>query len=101
MITYINSEKLNEIGNSVVSLASDYDVQINKLFKRLTSVPTVTKEWVGNQANNYFNNISLDKSDFLNVGNQIRNYGKYLIDAAQDIERQIKNNANEETKRKY
>lgn len=98
-ITYIDTNKIEEIGNDIIALATEYQVEINKLFKRLNEVPTVTREWVGQSANKYFNLIALDKNDFLTVGNQLRNFGKQVTNVAESFNRQIKTNADEERKK--
>ena len=38
----------------MISLVNDLNTEINNLFNRFSEVPSVTKEWVGQQAQFYF-----------------------------------------------
>ena len=60
----------------------------------MSEVPYNTKEWVGNQSIKYFNLIALEKSDYLEFGEKIKSFGKKILDDAQSIDTQIKNNEN-------
>lgn len=97
-VTYIDTSKIESIGNDIIKLSSDYQVEITRLFQRLNNVPTVTKEWVGQQANRYFDIVSFDKNDYIEFGNQIKRFGKEILNIADSFETQIKKNADEESR---
>lgn len=77
-VTYMDTVKVEEIERDLIKLANEYNDKITRLFRRLMDVPSVTKEWVGNQSNYYFNVISSDKSKFLNFGNNLRDVANKL-----------------------
>ncbi|MBQ6841575.1 MAG: hypothetical protein IJO63_05650 [Bacilli bacterium] len=96
MVSNINSQKMKESASNIVKLATEYEMEITKLFKRFSEVPTVTKEWVGGEAEKYFNIVSFEKSDYMNVGSQLRSYAKQISTIADDFERQAKLNREDE-----
>lgn len=98
-VTYIDTNKIQSIGTDIIKLSTEYQVEINRLFKRLNEVPMVTREWVGQQANKYFNIIAFDKNDYLEFGEQIKRLGKEVLKIADSFEVQIKKNADEESRR--
>ena len=77
-VTYMDTAKVEEIKEELVKLADEYNDIIAKLFQRLGNVPNTTKEWVGNQANYYFNTISPDKTKFLSFSNNLRDIANKL-----------------------
>lgn len=72
-VTYMDTVRVDEISKELKRLADEYNKTITKLFTRLSEVPRISKEWIGNQADYYFNTIASDKSDFLSFGNNLRN----------------------------
>lgn len=95
-ISYINTEEVKNIAKDIVSLANDLDYEFNNLFKRFSDVPTVTKEWVGNQANYYFNHIEKDKKQYMDFSNEIRNIGKKIDEDVNQIQSSINMNNSDE-----
>lgn len=96
-IKKINTEKIREISDDVIVQSNQFEILINKLFKRFSEVPYNTKEWIGDKSELYFKTISLDKSEYINFANEIRNFGKVLKDNCNDIEETIeKTQKNEE-----
>lgn len=77
-ISYINTNEVQNIADEVVKLSTDLETEFNNLFRRLSNVPDVTKEWVGNQSEYYFSSISRDKDLFINFSNKIKNVGNEL-----------------------
>lgn len=77
-ITYVNTTEIESIASDLISLSNEYIDEINKLFVRLSEVPSETKEWTGTQANKYYNVISSDKQSFLEVGNKMRYIGNKI-----------------------
>ena len=90
-ITYVDTDELSSLVTDINALVQEYNREINRLFTKFSNVPTVTKEWVGDSAEYYFSNIMLDKSDFLNFGNQLYEYTKYLNTICSSVHSRVKN----------
>ena len=59
------------------------------MFNMFAAVPYDTKEWVGNQSDKFFDLVALEKDDFINFGDRIREYGEKLNKDVEDIESTI------------
>lgn len=95
-ITYVNTEEVNDIARDIMDLSQELNDEINNLFSRFADVPMVTQEWIGNQANYYFNRISSDKKQYTEFIGKIRNIGNELNKNVYEIDSCIrKNNDNE------
>lgn len=88
-IEYAETKQIKNIADSIITLANDYNLEINKLFNMFAAVPYDTKEWVGNQSDKFFDLVALEKDDFINFGDRIREYGEKLNKDAEDIESTI------------
>ena len=95
-ISYVNTTEVENISKDLISLANEFASEINSLFNRLSEVPIVTGEWVGNQAQFYFNKISTDKNQYIDFANKIKEIGYKLNKDMNEIELCItKTNNNE------
>lgn len=72
MISYADTEEMREISKQLTTLANELDETFTALYARLSNVPNETKEWVGNQAEYYFETISNDKSDCQKIAERIK-----------------------------
>ncbi len=97
-VTYIDTKRAKDISKNIVDYANEYNVLINKLFKRLTEVPYITREWVGQTSEKYFKYVALEKSDFLDFGDQLKSYGVKISKDVDLIEDRILKNNKEEKK---
>lgn len=88
-IEYAETKQIKNIADSIITLANDYNSEINKLFNMFAAVPYDTKEWVGNQSDKFFDLVALEKDDFINFGDRIREYGEKLNKDVEDIESTI------------
>lgn len=88
-IEYAETKQIKDIANSIISLANDYNSEINKLFNMFAAVPYDTKEWVGNQSDKFFDLVALEKDDYINFGNRLREYGEKLNNDADEIENTV------------
>ena len=95
---YIDTDKMYDVGNEIVNLATEYELEITRLFKRLNNVPYITKEWVGNQAEKYISIVALDKNEYMDFGEAIKEYGKSLKKCSQMLNEEIINMKNKEYK---
>ena len=64
MISYIDTAKVENIANDLSTLADELESEFDSLFKRLSGVPDITREWVGDQAKFYFNSTQNDKTHY-------------------------------------
>ena len=71
-IEYAETKQIKNIADSIISLANDYNSEINRLFNMFAAVPYDTKEWVGNQSDKFFDLVALEKADFISFGDRIR-----------------------------
>lgn len=95
-ISYMNTTEVESIANDVISLANDFNTEINNLFKRFSDVPYVTREWVGNQAEFYFNRVSNDKKQYIDFANSLKSVGNKLNSDAYETKNCINKNYEQE-----
>lgn len=100
-ITYINTNEVESIANDLINLSNEYIDEINKLFVRLSEVPSETKEWTGTQSNKYCSVISRDKQSFLEVGNRLRYIGNKIKNDSMEVTNCVNKNFIDEGKRGY
>ncbi len=98
-ITYINTQEVANISKDIISLTDDLNREFTNLFTRFSGVPTITKEWVGNQASIYFDKVASDKQQYINFCNQIRNIGYKLTNNLYEVQNCINKNNTEEWKK--
>ena len=89
-ITYVDTDRLRDIASKIETHTNDYEREVNSLFKRFEEVPYSSKEWVGNQSEEYFKRVAMDKSNFIEIANMLRKYVKKINDDADRIEDDIK-----------
>lgn len=83
---YVDTIKLKESGNEIIKLSNEFNSNVNDLFDRLVKIPTVSLEWVGESALEFSRIANVEKIDYINLKNNLYNYGKFLIDTAEEIE---------------
>ena len=83
----IDTRKIREAGISMINLANELGSNINDLFERLEKIPTVSCEWVGESAMEFSRIANAEKIDYVNLKNNLYNYGKFLVNTAEDMER--------------
>ena len=90
MISYIYTERVNDIAGELILAAEKLSQEFTALFKRLEEVPSVTKEWTGNQADFYFSEVVLDKQQYMLFVDTLRRIGEGLKAEATNAEAGIK-----------
>lgn len=95
-ITYINTTELEEIAKQLIEYAGDFESEINSLFTRFSDVPYITKEWVGNKSEFYFNRIGNDKQKYITFANNLRQIGYEINKVVSDTQNCMARNDNEE-----
>ncbi len=96
-VTSVDTESVRQICNDINDIVTEYEVEITKLFKRFSEVPYVTKEWVGNKSEEYFNHILLEKADYMTFGEEIKKYKRKIKDDMDNIEDTISTNSKNES----
>ena len=92
MIKYVDTNELGSISRELQKAANDLDFEFNAIFKRLEDIPTVTKEWVGNQAEYYFNRALLEKKQYTMFVDGIRKLGEEISTEASTMQEHINSN---------
>ena len=90
-VSYIDTQSVKEISLNIIGCANEYEILINKLFKRFSEVPFTTMEWTGGRAEEFFNYVAIDKNEFINFGKKIRNLGKKISNDADYMDSRISN----------
>ena len=96
-ISYVNTQELDNVGSELVSLAQELEKKFTSLYNRLSSVPNVTKEWVGDKAVFYFNRVKEDKQSYMNFAQKIKDVGFMIKNNAAQIQNTINNNYKKES----
>ena len=84
-----NTDEMRRIATELNTLANSYLEAINKMYQRISEMPTVTKEWTGNQAQRYASIVSNDKSSMTEIGTKIKQFAKIINDDANQIDTQV------------
>lgn len=92
MISYVDTDEVNSIAREINDATSDLEAEINNLFKRLAEVLTVTKEWMGGQAEKYFAKTESDKRTYDQAVLQLRDFSQELSREAGRVEANVKEN---------
>ena len=77
-IEYAETKQIKNIADSIISLANDYNSEINRLFNMFAAVP-----------DKFFDLVALEKADFISFGDRIREYGEKLNNDVNDIENTV------------
>ena len=88
-VTYFNSTEIESIAKDIYELSYQFEDEINRLFKRFEDVPTVTKEWIGNKSNYYFNSIALDKKYYTDFAESLRQISYNLNNTVNEVNKCI------------
>jgi len=101
MITKFDTNKVDEIKTDLNNLADEYTALITKFFKRMEEIPTITREWIGNQAEYYFGTVSREKINYVNYGILLKNIPTKLGNDLDQISNQINKVIKREEEAKY
>lgn len=82
----IDTNLLNEYGKDFENLSYSYFAIINKIFNRISGMPTSTGEWVGESAQRFARNASVDKKQYTDFYRVARQYSTYLINASTKVD---------------
>lgn len=96
-ISYVNTIEVENIQKELILLANEFNDEINKLFLRFSEVPTITKEWVGNQAVYYFRKAASDKQQYNDFANKLKDIGYKLSMDMYEVKSCLNKSLNEES----
>ncbi len=98
-ISYINTTEVEDISKDLISLVNELNTEINNLFTRFSEVPSITREWVGNQAQFYFQKVASDKAQYTDFIGKLRDIGYKLSTDVYEVQMCINKNNNIETQK--
>ena len=82
----VDTAKLNESGQDIITLAMELNEELDALFSRISNMNTKTFEWVGGASNEFVRRTNLEKIQYKKVVNTLKKYGNILIEAAEGYE---------------
>lgn len=94
MISYIDTNEVENIAKELSTLANDLEAEFNSLFDRFANVPTSTKEWTGTQAKYYFSKVAEEKPQYSQLVEQVRRISRELATEAADAQSSVSANNN-------
>ena len=90
-LTYnVDTNKIRDCGNDIIRLSCELNELFSSLFERLVLVPTSTKEWIGESANVFAENVKKDKLQYDRLKEAVYSEGKMLVEYADRIETQVR-----------
>ena len=95
MISYIDTREVENVSNELLPLIDKLEAEFNALFERFSKVTTVTKEWIGGQAEFYFSRVALDKKVYTELIAELRQIASELDSEAESANSYIKANNTE------
>lgn len=87
----IDTIKLRECGKDIITLTTELNELLNSLFLRISNVPVTSHEWTGNAANEFVRKLNIEKKYYVALKNNLNDYGKLLVNAADKLELRAKN----------
>lgn len=82
----VDTVEMKSIAGEINQLAVQYQTKISQMYNKIAQMPTVTKEWTGNKAQEYVSYVMLDKTDMMIVGDRIKDFAREIIDTANRME---------------
>ncbi len=82
----VDTKKLNESGQDIISLTRELNEEFSALFTRIANMNTRTFEWVGSASEEFIRRTNIEKVQYTKMVNTLNKYGKTLVDVAQEYE---------------
>lgn len=86
----VDTKKLNESGQDIIRLTREMNEEINSLFSRISSMNTITREWIGSASAEFIKRSNIEKIQYIKLINSLNKYGQFLIDASNDYDYNVK-----------
>lgn len=77
-IKYVDTTEAKAIAKDFLKTCNDLEDELNKFFRKMSEVPTTSKEWIGDSAEYYFKKVDEDKIQYVKFVNSLRSVGKSL-----------------------
>ncbi len=77
-IKYVDTTEAKAIAKDFLKTCNDLEDEFNKFFRKMSEVPTTSKEWIGDSAEYYFKKVDEDKIQYVKFVNSLRSIGKSL-----------------------
>ena len=88
-VVNIDTEKMRECGKDIMTLSNEIGDEFNFILDKIINMPTITHEWTGDSAVAYASKIKNDKIVYMELKNILYNYGKRMLDYANELDNQI------------
>ena len=75
----VDTEKLRQCGNDLIRLSQDLSQLSTGLYDRISNMPMITQEWIGNSSFDFASKAMTEKVDAVDLKNQLYVFGAYLI----------------------
>lgn len=85
----VDTDKLRSIAKDIDLLVNDCKIEINNVYNRINNMPSTTREWVGNTANDYARLVMLEKKGAMNTMDDVKKYSTTLKNIASEVDRII------------
>jgi len=82
----VDTKKLKESGQDIISLARELNEEFTALFSRISNMATRTYEWVGPSSQQFITRTNLEKTQYRKLIQTLYKYGKILVDASNEYE---------------
>ena len=96
----VDIERVNDTATKIINNVSEYERLINNFFKRINEMPN-TGEWTGNNAEEYSRIVLLDKNDYINFGQGIKDIAKEMTVFANNTQELVQKNERDLEESKY
>lgn len=84
MSMHANPEALRNLGQNILSDASSYKAEVDKIY---ATVDNLSTSWKGPDNQEFVNKVNEYKDVIGDLGKMINNYGQFLVDTGNNIER--------------
>lgn len=82
----VDTRELRDKGLHMRNNVKILNDNLNKLFKRIEEVPSVSNEWVGDSSIKFVQFAKVDKTKYYKIKDDLDIYGKYLCDFSDSLE---------------
>lgn len=83
---YVDTQKMRNCSSDIYDEINILKKTYDEMFNRLKNMPIRTHEWVGPAAQQYVNAINKEKVDYDNYIKDLKEYAKFLNNAANDYD---------------
>lgn len=89
---YIDTEKIKETGNEIISNTRNFLIRVIKLNERIKKITTETYEWEGVSADKFVEKVDKQLNNISYFVTMLNDFGQELINEAEEYENMVKVN---------